>query len=296
METETATPWAAGRLGKLSGPPQILFGRVYEDCEIEAAAFAPSGRYFCIASAGDTAFRLSELGEVTAVDINPVQLEYAKSRAAGGASIVGQAERVMAWARSLQPLAGWNSTLLREFLSLDDTARQLAFWKAKLDTRRFRWGFDAVLGAFALRAVYALPFLQVLPPRFGAVMRARFERGFSLHANKQNPYARALLLGEWTGAAVPATASDIRFVCADAAEFLESCAPGSFDGLSISNVLDGTSPAYSRRLKDAVKRAASPKATAVMRSFGEPTSANDRAADDRSLLWGSVVVMPAREL
>ena len=55
----SATAWEAGRLDAGRGPPRVLFGRMYEDPEIEHAAFAPGGRVFCIASAGCTAMRLA---------------------------------------------------------------------------------------------------------------------------------------------------------------------------------------------------------------------------------------------
>ena len=64
-------PWLRG-----SGP-RVLFGRMYEDPEIELAAFAPGSRVLAIASAGDTAAALAQAGhQVTAIDINPAQLEY----------------------------------------------------------------------------------------------------------------------------------------------------------------------------------------------------------------------------
>jgi len=65
---------------------------MYEDSGIELRAFKPQSRVFCIASAGCTARALAAAGhEVTAVDINPMQLAYAKSRAAGEPAQVGSA-------------------------------------------------------------------------------------------------------------------------------------------------------------------------------------------------------------
>ena len=79
-------------------------------------------------------------------------------------------------------------------------------------------------------------------------------------------------------------------VTADAAGFLEGCPPRSFDGLTLSNILDGADEAYGERLFEAVRRAAAPGAVAILRSFGEPMDDDEavHAADDRALIWGSV--------
>ena len=291
------TPWQAGRFDHDHGPKKILFGRMYEDPEIEASVFPPGGRIFAIASAGCTAMALGAQHEVTAVDINPVQLAYARRRLEGAPMEVGTAERVMAALRSLLPLAGWRRRVIDEFLAQGDPGEQLAFWRRRLDTVRFRAGFDLGLSVTGLRAVYASPFLELLPPHFGRVMRGRLERGFGAHPNRTNPYARALLQGELEGPS-DTGARSVNLVEADAAGYLESCPAGSFDGFTLSNILDGAPPSYQRRLLAAVAHAASPGSVAVLRSFAEPppSLATNLAARDRSLLWGVVEARPAREL
>lgn len=299
MNHARATLWERGRFDARRGPHQVLFGRVYEDPRIELAAFTRGSRVCCIASAGCTAIALASHHEVVAVDINADQLEYAAQRIAGAPARSGTAERVMGVGRALAPLVGWSRGRVYEFLALDEPAAQAAFWRAHLDTRRFRTAVDALLSRPLLRTVYAAPFLAFLPPHLGAVMRGRLARGFARHPNRDNPYARALLLGELPAEqAMPPSARPITLVHDDVASYLESVTPGTFGGFALSNILDGADPAYARRLFAAVRRAAAPGAKIVHRSFGEPATgaAEDHAAEDRALLWGRVAVADARAL
>ena len=192
----TATPWSSGRLDARSGEGQILFGRMYEDHAIESGAFRAGTRVFCIASAGCTAMALAGAHDVVAVDINPVQLAYAERRIAGESAAPGVVERFMSVGRALSPLIGWRPERVRAFLELDDVGAQAQFWRRHLDTLRFRGVIDGLLSLTALRTRYAKAYLDFLPPRLGAVMRARMSRCFARHANRTNPFARALLAGE----------------------------------------------------------------------------------------------------
>ena len=292
------TVWERGRLDARVGPRQVLFGRMYEDASIELNAFGPGSRVFCIASAGCTAMKLAPHHEVVAVDINPVQLAYAERRLNGDPGFRGRAERVMDFARFFAPLAGWWPSRVQAFVELDDPAEQMEYWERHLNTWRFRAALDGLFSVTALRSVYSSPLLDFLPKRLGAVMRTRMERCFASHPNRTNPYARSLLLGELSSDPTPLQAKDIRLVHADAAGFLENEPPASFDGFTLSNILDGADEAYRQRLFAAIKRAAAPMATTVLRSFSDAdaSSPTNRATDDRAMLWGSVLVRPAAEL
>lgn len=292
------TAWEAGRLDAGRGPPRVLFGRMYEDPAIESAAFPPGARVLCIASAGCTAMHLAPAHEVVAVDINPVQLDYAARRIAGAPVARGTAEHIMGVGRALLPLAGWHRATVRAFLELDDPAAQREFWASRLDTWRFRAGIDSLLSMAALRSAYAPGLLAALPRRFGAVMRSRMARCFATHPNRTNPYAWALLLGEMPESPAPPEAGRIRLVQSDAATFLEQSPPGRFEALTLSNILDGASLAYRQRLFAAIRHAATADAPVVLRSFGEPAAEmpTNAAARDRSILWGIVDVRPASAL
>ena len=290
--------WERGRLDARPGPRQVLFGRMYEDPAIELSAFRPGSRVFCIASAGCTAMKLAPHHEVVAADINPVQLAYAQRRLDGDPGVRGRAERIMDFMRFFGPLAGWWPSRVRAFLELDKLDEQADFWRQELNTWRFRTSIDALFSVTALRSFYAPRFLDFLPKRLGSVMRGRMERCFVRHPNRTNPYARSLLLGILSFEPPPPQAKDVQLVHADAADFLERATAASFDAFTLSNILDGTDSAYQKRLFAAVRHAAAPGAVTVLRSFSDTdvNSPANRAEDDRSMLWGSVLVRPAAEL
>ena len=293
--TVATTPWQRGRLGIMRGRPKLLFGQMYEDAAVELSVFPQSGRVFTIASAGTTSMALSRRGlDVTAVDINPAQIEYVRGRLGGAAIRQGTADRLFAFGRTFLPFLGLSRTRLRKFLELDDPVRQTEYWHRHLDTARFHLGLKLLINRVMLRTVYDRTFLTVVPPRFDRVMRRRLERCFSNHPNRTNPYAWRLLLGVDPPGERPiaAVAERIELIQADAATYLESCGKQSFDGFTLSNILDGTEPAYRERLMAAVRRSARAGAVAVLRSFAEPApgTAMEWAKRDRSMLWGSVGV------
>jgi S-adenosylmethionine:diacylglycerol 3-amino-3-carboxypropyl transferase len=230
---------------------------------------------------------------VTAVDINPHQLAYAQSRAEGGPGRAGAAERLLAFGRGLARLTGWTQRKLVEFLDLSDCARQIEYWDERLDTPIWRAAVDTLLAPRLLGLCYAAPFAASLPQEFGRRIRQRIRRGWASHPNRSNPYAAALMLG--TAPVDPGTpATPIQFVCADAAEFLERCPPSAYDAFALSNIGDGASQEYLRRLRNAVEHTAASNAVVVSRTFAEPAPdiTTNWAALDRSMLWGVVDVSP----
>ncbi|WP_051944519.1 hypothetical protein [Streptacidiphilus rugosus] len=300
----SGTPWAEGRLLSV-GPsrrPGVLFGRMYEDTGIELAAFPPPGaRVLCIASAGDTAAALAAAGyEVTAVDLNPVQLAYARGRLEDGApAVAGSAERLLALGRSAARgvTPAWRAPELGRFLRLDDPAEQARRWRDELDSAALRRLMALMLrpaGALALALRPA--FRGVVPSGFDVVLRRRIERTVSRHPNSANPWAWRLLAGTepqgTAGGGLPAAGARVRLVLGDVVEHLERAPRGAYDAVTLSNVVDGPGPAFARRLRAAVDHAVRPGGVAVLRSVRRPGPAGPgSAADDRSMLWGVVRVL-----
>ena len=66
---------------------------------------------------------------MVAVDINPVQVAYVQERLGGAAIQRGSAERILGFARTLGPLAGWDRRRIRAFLDLDDPEQQILYWR-----------------------------------------------------------------------------------------------------------------------------------------------------------------------
>ena len=190
---------------------------------------------------------------------------------------------------------GLRRSAIRRFLELTDPAAQLRYWHAHLDTARFKAALALAINPLALRAIYSSTFVRVLPKRFDRVIRARLERCWARHPNRSNPYAWRFFLGtdppDYVAPTLPSGVA-IELVCADAAMYLENCPPASFIGFSLSNILDGTEPAYGERLMAAVRHSAQDGAVVVLRSFMEPPpgESTEWAARDRSMLWGRLTV------
>jgi S-adenosylmethionine:diacylglycerol 3-amino-3-carboxypropyl transferase len=267
----------------------LRFGRMYEDSQVEQDSFARCKRVFCIASGGCTLLALASTCEVVGCDVNRAQLAYVRRRLQGAGEQIGRTERALSVARSFAPVIGWRKSSLQRFLSFTDSKEQLQYWDKVLDTRRFRVLFDTVMG---IRALTAKHLVQMRSLEFGPIVRQRLSRGFGTHPNATNPYMHAVLLGKKNQTPVPRQLQPIHLVHADAASYLESCAPGSFDGFTFSNIIDGTTTLYRRRLIESISRAGTSQATIVLRSFDQYPldKSNDFTQNDRSLMWGTVFV------
>ena len=275
----------------------LMFGRMFEDWDIEANLFPRRSKVFCIASAGCTALGLASLGhDVTAVDINPAQVAFVRARLTGADAPVGSVDRALARARRCGRLVGWTASALRTFLSLTDPKEQQVFWRARLDTRRLRVVLSTLLSPMTLRLLYPAPLAAAVPRGFAQILRGRLDRGFSTHSNRSNPYARWLLLGERPPGAALASTGSVTVLQADAADYLDACPRGTFDAFTLSNICDAASAPYMTRLEAAIRRAGQPGAVVIQRSFAEPeTSEEDMwARRDRALLWGRIRVVRGR--
>jgi hypothetical protein len=277
------TAWNTGRLAG-SGPPRLIFGRMYEDPGVEVSSL-PSGRVLAIASAGDVAFALAAAGrEVVAIDINSAQVEYVRDRMAGAPQQRGQADRYLTRAAKALPLLGMSGDRLRQFFDLDDPGVQAAAWR-RLAGRRFRAALALTFGP-ALRLAYRSELASALPDRFAGELESRLERGFAIHPNRGNPIAPALF-GLQTP---PASAQRIDVEHAEVLQYMRDQSPGSFDGFALSNVADGAPLDFRDELLNAARRIARPGAIAVLRTLRAPRSRDDgaRAESDRALIWGGI--------
>jgi S-adenosylmethionine:diacylglycerol 3-amino-3-carboxypropyl transferase len=291
--TASSTAWRSGRFDERQRHAQLLFGQMWEDAAIECELFSPCENVFTIASAGCTALALARHGcRVTACDINPRQVDYVERRSELGPIERGRAEKLLTIFRMAATCVGLTPRIRREFASLDNLTQQTEFWKKRFDCPRVRRLLRWLLHPRLLRSTYAPKFIQSLPHDFSEVLWKRLTRGFSTHPNRHNPFAWRLLLGNDPSVSESIAMPGIMGVCADACEYLEGCRPQLFSGLSFSNILDGASPEYAARLGRAVRHAATPDATVVLRSFSEPRTVKEDewATRDRSLLWGRVIV------
>jgi S-adenosylmethionine:diacylglycerol 3-amino-3-carboxypropyl transferase len=300
------TPWAAGRLSA-GRRPQLLFGWMYEDHGVELAAFPPASRVLAIASAGDTVAALARAGHrVTAVDVNPVQLGYARARLAGAPAVPGVAERILAAGRVAAGavLAGWRPAAMERFLRLADPAGQADWWRRELDRPALRGLLAAALRPAGLLACGLRGGLRAaIPPRLDVALRRRVAAGVARYPNAGNPWAWRLLLGRdpadpagpadpvGAAGAAPGPAPAVEWRHADVVRHLRDVPAGWYDAATLSNVLDGPSPAFADQLRAALRHGVRPGGPVVLRTFRARPVLPGQLVADRSLLWGAVTLL-----
>jgi S-adenosylmethionine:diacylglycerol 3-amino-3-carboxypropyl transferase len=274
---------------------------MFEDPLIEVSAFEPASRVFCIASAGCTALELARRGwQVSAVDVNPSQIQYVGRRLAAGPIERGSADRVLAVTRWFARVLGMRLRDWEAFVQLDDPSAQLRYWNNRLERSALRSAARALFSQRVLRLAYASPFVRSLPADFADALWSRLRRGIGIHPNRTNPFAWRLFLGrecpQATGNSQVAPLAEL--ICGEATDILTSGAAGRFDGFSLSNILDGAEPILAECLLRAVRHAAAPQAVVVLRSFAAPRrdAEANAAAADRTMIWGRVVIRRVEDL
>ncbi|WP_203918041.1 hypothetical protein [Rugosimonospora africana] len=314
MTPATDSPWQAGRLTP-GRRPQVMFGRMYEDHAVELDLFPPGSRALVIASAGDTAAALARAGHrVTAVDISATQLGYARDRLAGGPTLTGTAERLMRIGRAAAAaVPAWRPPAMTRFLELTDPVEQARWWRQELDRPMLRALMAAGLRPAGPLAGILRPGLRdVIPSRFDVVFRRRIAACVARYPNATNPWAWRLLLGRerpgGTGSddtgpgdtgpgdtapydAGPGPVTGIEWVHADVVEHLRQVPAGRYDAVSLSNVLDGPSPAFAAGMREALRHAVRPGGPVILRSFHDRSPLPGRPLGDRCPLWGAVVAV-----
>jgi S-adenosylmethionine:diacylglycerol 3-amino-3-carboxypropyl transferase len=280
---------------------KLLFGRMFEDWTLESSLFSPGGKVFCIASAGCTTLELAARGHlVDSVDINPAQARYIKERLSGAPYRDGVVDHHLRKARRFLSWIGLGGKKLETFLLMRDPAEQIHFWKTRLISNVHSRLLDIALSRLVLRFFQYEKSHRSLRAQFSRNIRQRLERSFSIHPNRTNIFAWRLLMDREAPeqpAKVPITiVPSVR--CDEAVHFLETCSPDYYDGFSLSNILAGAGEDYSKRLWNAVHRAARPGAVIVLRSFHEPRNDSESfwASQDRAMLWGRIIVCKRESL
>ena len=253
------TPWAAGRFDARARSAEDSLRPHVRGSAIEQPRLLPAGASSASPRRAAWRWRSHRAIAVTAVDINPVQLAYAEQRAAGGPMRIGRPSASSALGRRLMAPFGWRRRPCGRF-SPSNSRGQMAFWHRHLNTAGFRVAADLLLSLAWLRLVST-------PCRFSRSCRPlrpgdapRLERCWTRIRTAPIRTLARCSSASFRHARRPA-AEPIRFVCADAASFLESCPPGSFDGFTLSNILDGAPASYRQRLFAAIRHAGTPEAS-----------------------------------
>ncbi len=314
------TPWADGRLGRIGRGPRLLFGATYEDPNLEIAAFAGCREVLCIAGAGDLARSLASAGfRVTALDVNPRQIEYAIERSNGGPFRRGSAEHVMGIGRNLLRLGGWSAETMRRLAVSDDPVERETIWKSLTSGPRGLL-LRILLSPARLAVLFRPEFVSLAGPGFYRRLVETVGSSLKASPSGENPFAHILFMGKPLGAASPDLggtpfAENPKFVCADILQYLHGLPEGSVECAAMSNICDGAPADFRAQLDSALRRALKPGAPVTVRTLGDVSGlsstiqlgslANDSTAladaersnqarrlgaADRSLIWSGFEV------
>jgi hypothetical protein len=290
--TDTSeTPWAKGRFG-LGRRARVLFGAMYEDPSIDLQAVEGRANVLCICSAADTAKFLANNGHnVTAVDINPAQVAYAKQRLAGRPYQRGLAEVLMAIGRTVLRPVGWSRRELTRFCTATDIEVQRQQWHQLTHGAR-GLGFRVLLSPSRLRLGYKREFVDVAGKGFADRVFAIVDRSLVHVPNADNPYASLLFLGQPLPDVPLNSDAQLTVLCADVVKHLLSVPEHHYDAVTLSNILDGASQSFHDELRRALQHGAKPDAPVVLRTFKAVSdeAATIRASNDRSLIWSAIWV------
>ncbi len=147
--------------------------------------------------------------------------------------------------------------------------------------------FRLALSRPALRLVYGPEFVRLAPANLGAIAFNRLEQVFTQIAARNNPYIWQAFVGSYTEQAVtrnalplyllPANLPAVRaglerteFAVSDMTQVLQNCEPGSVHFVALSNILEGMSASYGRKLLTALTHAMHPAGAAVLRFLLPP--------------------------
>lgn len=173
---------------------------------------------------------------------------------------------------------------IRAMFGQRDLDAQKQHYRAHWDTWRWRLSLRLGLSKPALRRTYGPDFVAAVPANFSELMRQRMESVFTRFPTEENPYLWQAFLGEYppTQKGLPiymqhqhfeevkAGMTDIELVVEDAAAWLGTQPARSIDFFGLSNILEVTSPQYTKRLLEAVTHAAKPGAILCLRFIFPP--------------------------
>ena len=282
------------RQGRVEG---ILFGRMYEDAAIEQAAFPPGGHVFCIASAGCTAMALA-----------PRHRDCGRHQP-GAARICRAPRRRRADARRRGGAYGRHRPAAHGAIRLaapqprgvprarrsrgTDRRFGIAAWTRSA----FAWPPTFCSGRAWLRLVYAAPFLQILPPRFG---RGDARAAGALLEDPSQPHQRVCpgLAPRGVTSGLPARSASDSVGMYGRCLVSRIVPTGKLRCVHSLEHSDGAPDSYRDRLMTAVRRSRLAESLVILRSFAEPRSdsSTNLAARDRSMLWGVVDVRRVHSL